>query len=147
MAPKTRNPALAAKIEELKLTIRPIVPLPTGGTPAPDYPHTVLHFWLLTERQLNEIAHFYDQSTPTVYTDYYPAPMGWDKAFFERLAGTEWAAKRMEIKRRKLGKFIGLRGCETPVEEIAFKLQLLEAEMAQSLRRVENGMLPQRKFI
>ena len=148
MAPANRNPALAKKIEQLQLTIRPFYHIPTCAPPIPDFPKTILHFHLLTEQQLDVIAHYYDQSTPTEHTFWYPAPMNWDKAFFDRLPSTtEGDAMRLGVKRRKVGKFIGLRGCETPAEEIAFKLQLLEAEMAQNLRQVENHTLPRGKFI
>ncbi|KAL9093849.1 MAG: hypothetical protein Q9165_003772 [Trypethelium subeluteriae] len=148
MAPAKRSPDLAKKINQLRLNLAPIVLMPSG--PAhPDYPKTILHFFLLTEEQLDSIAHYYHQSTPTIWTNSYPAPMNWDAAFFARQAGTGVLSdeKRVEIKRRKLGKFIGIRGCETPVEEVALRLQLLEAELIQNLRQVEGQMLPGRKWV
>ena len=139
MAPASRNPALAKKIQSLQLKIAPMVPMPDGGRPHSSYPKTILHFWLLTEAQLDSIAHYYHQSTPGAYTNSYPATMNWDSAFFARLAATERLSseQRIAMKRRKLGKFIGLRNCDTPIEEVAFKLQLLEAELQQNLRKVE----------
>ncbi|KAI9701655.1 MAG: hypothetical protein M1820_006426 [Bogoriella megaspora] len=147
MAPADRNPAMAQKIESLRLTLAPIVPLPTGPS-HPEFPKTLLNFWLLTEGQLDSLAHYYHQSTPCVWTNQYPANMNWDVSFFNRTAnsGQMSEKQRIAIKRRKFGKFIGMNGCETPVEEVEFRLQVLEAELAQSLRRAEHAMMPHRKF-
>ena len=57
---------------------------------------------------------------------------------------------RMRIKRRKVGKFIGLVGMETPAEEIAGKIQAsLDRAIERSreeLRRNEEVMLRRRKM-
>lgn len=57
---------------------------------------------------------------------------------------------RIRIKRRKVGKFIGLMGMETPVEEIAGRIQAsLDAAIERSreeLRRNEEVMLRRRKM-
>lgn len=140
MAPADRNPTLAEKIQSLQLKIAPMVPMPDGGPPHSSYPKTLLQFWLLTEEQLDSIAHYYHQSTPGVHTDSYPVSMNWDSAFFARLSATgpAGAEQRITMKRRKLGKFLGMRGCQTPIGEVAFKLQLLEAELQYNLRKVES---------
>lgn len=58
--------------------------------------------------------------------------------------------ERIRIKRRKVGKFIGLVGMETPVEEIAGRIQAsLERAVERSreeLRRNEEVMLRSRKM-
>lgn len=58
---------------------------------------------------------------------------------------------RIQIKRRKVGKFIGLVGMETPVEEIAGRIQAsLERAIERSreeLRRNEEVMLRKRKMV
>lgn len=58
--------------------------------------------------------------------------------------------ERIRIKRRKVGKFIGLVGMETPVEEIAGRIQAgLNAAIERSreeLRRNEEVMLRRRKM-
>lgn len=58
--------------------------------------------------------------------------------------------ERIRIKRRKVGKFIGLVGMETPVEEIAGRIQAsLERAVERSreeLRRNEEVMLRRRKM-
>lgn len=57
--------------------------------------------------------------------------------------------ERIRIKRRKVGKFIGLVGMETPVEEIAGRIQAsLDRAVERSreeLRRNEEVMLRRRK--
>lgn len=58
---------------------------------------------------------------------------------------------RIRIKRRKVGKFIGLVGMETPVEEIAGRIQAsLERAVERSreeLRRNEEIMLRRSKMV
>ena len=57
---------------------------------------------------------------------------------------------RIRIKRRKVGKFIGLVGMETPAEEIAGRIQAsLDRAVERSreeLRRNEEVMLRRRKM-
>ncbi|KJY02428.1 unnamed protein product [Zymoseptoria tritici ST99CH_1A5] len=196
MAPSTRHDTtLAKKIATLQLRLAPLVPLPTGP-PHPAFPKTLMAFHLLTEEELDSIAHYYHQSTPGIWTHQYPATMNWDKDFLaaakpptaeeirgmsveekgwvEELMGTvedlahplsnaeengEQATnpyvgmsdkERIRIKRRKVGKFIGLVGMETPVEEIAGRIQAsMERAVERSreeLRRNEEVMLGRRKL-
>ena len=226
MAPLTRpnNAALTKKIATLQLELAPLVPLPSGP-PHPAFPKTLLAFHLLTEDELDSIAHHYHQSTPGPWTQHYPALMNWDKdflarrsstadqqqqrrspkasaadvdaaleadvpeeAFLETLmttvqdlqreqrkkgpatlrsspeeassssagagAGNPYAGlsdkDRIRIKRRKVGKFIGLVGMETPVEEIAGRIQAsLDRAVERSreeLRRNEEIMLRRSKM-
>jgi hypothetical protein len=161
-------------------------------------------FHLLTEEELDSIAHYYHQSTPGPWSNHYPASMNWDKDFlakpakspsrlrkhsrrasqgdevwFEELLKTvediqasstvlpsqseESATSqrnpyaglsekdRIRIKRRKVGKFIGLVGMETPAEEIAGRIQAsLDRAVERSreeLRRNEEVMLRRRKMV
>lgn len=132
---KRKNPGFADKINHLRLRLEPIHPLPWGA-PHPSFPKTLLHYHLLTEAELDSMAHFYSQSTPSRFTFSYPVAMGWDKEFLEDEELTQ--SERVAIKRRKLGKFIGLRGCETPVQEVARKIKRLE-------RRLEAAVAEERK--
>ncbi|KAK4099793.1 hypothetical protein N658DRAFT_498040 [Parathielavia hyrcaniae] len=86
----------------MSLRLAPLVQLTTGRV-HPSFPRTLLAFWLLTEPELDALAHFYHQRTPCAWTAQYPCPVSWA------------AGLVVEEKRRKLGRFIGLRGCETPV--------------------------------
>ena len=204
MAPLTRrNSVLAKKIATLQLRLAPLVPLPSGP-PHPAFPKTLMAFHLLTEDELDSIAHHYHQSTPGPWSNHYPANMNWDKEFLakpsqppssskigarrhsRRLSqeekvwredlmktvediqapilpsqsesstgsGNPYAGlsdkERIRIKRRKVGKFIGLVGMETPAEEIAGRIQAsLERAVERSreeLRRNEEVMLRRRKM-
>ncbi|USW54229.1 hypothetical protein Slin15195_G075480 [Septoria linicola] len=217
MAPSTRrNSVLAKKIATLQLRLQPLVPLP-AGPPHPAFPKTLMAFHLLTEDELDSIAHYYHQSTPGVYTRQYPANMNWDRDFLARPStratsspqtpttatkGTSDAKirrrsrqlsqsediwlqdlmntvediqapmlpsqsdeemanaqnpyanmsdkERIRIKRRKVGKFIGLVGMETPAEEIAARIQLsLDRAVERSreeMRRSEEVMLRRKKM-
>lgn len=203
MAPSTRNDTLSKKIETLQLRLAPLVPLPSGP-PHPSFPKTLMAFHLLTEEELDSIAHYYHQSTPGPWTHHYPANMNWDKDFLakpkpsttskarrhsKQLSADEnvWLEdlmktvedlqapttgmplasqnevtgrnpyaglsekERIRIKRRKVGKFIGLVGMETPVEEIAGRIQAsLDRAVDRSmeeLRRNEEVMLRRRKMV
>lgn len=215
MAPVTRrNSTLAKKIATLQLRLAPLVPLPSGP-PHPAFPKTLMAFHLLTEDELDSIAHYYHQSTPGPWSNHYPAPMNWDKEFLaraappadahssarrhsRRLSADEkvWLGElmktvedlsaprgsvtlgssgpssstnangsrreednpyaglsekdRVRIKRRKVGKFIGLVGMETPVEEVAGRIQAsLDRAIESSreeFRRNEELMTRRRKM-
>lgn len=96
----SRNPSLDGKLKQMALPLAPLVQL-TSGHIHPAFPSTLLHFWLLTDDQLDQIAHFYHQRTPCQWTRHYPCPITWGEGL------------SVEEKRRKIGKFIGLRGVST----------------------------------
>ncbi|KAK0383148.1 hypothetical protein NLU13_9061 [Sarocladium strictum] len=98
-----RNTAFQAKLAQMRIRLSPIVQISTGAV-HPAFPKTLLNFWLLTEEQLDSLALFYHQRYPNEFTMSYPCPV-------------EWPATGLTIadKRRKMGRFIGLRGCESPV--------------------------------
>jgi hypothetical protein len=98
-----RNPALQAKISQMALPLVPLVRLTTGDI-HPYFPTTLLNFWLLTSDQLDELAHFYHQRTPSIWSARYPCPVVWGRGL------------TLEEKRRKIGRFIGLSGCGSPVK-------------------------------
>lgn len=110
------NPEFAQKLDQMRLNLSPLVQITTGYI-HPAFPRTVLQFWLLTDHQLEELAHFYHQRTPSHLTGQYPCPVNWNSSL------------PVEDKRRKIGRFIGLRGCESPIwlkteEEIAEEARL-----------------------
>ncbi|TQV95698.1 beta-xylosidase [Cordyceps javanica] len=103
-----RNPALAHKLRQMALPLSPLVQLTTGAV-HPDFPANVLQFWLLTDAQLEALASFYHQAVPpgarpSPWAAQYPCPVRWR------------SDAPLECKRRRMGRFIGLRGCDTPVE-------------------------------
>lgn len=215
MAPSNRNPSLARKIAHLRLTLSPLVPLPSGP-PHPAFPKTLLAYHLLTEAELDALAHYYHQSTPGAYTGEYPACMNWDREWLDAARGRESASKtegtgeewwekflkdegveaeaeagsvtpraslhtqpqpqpqpqplsprtsrtssgkarpltdkeRIAIKRRKVGKFIGLVGMETPAgeveERIRWAVERAREVAREELRRAEEWDLRRRKML
>ena len=106
-----QNGAFGDKLRQMALPLAPLVQLTTGEV-HPRFPNTLLNFWLLTDGELESLASFYHQRTPCAWTRHYPCPVAWGSSL------------PLEEKRRRIGKFMGLRGCETPVvlkteEEIA----------------------------
>ena len=97
-----KSPELDKKLKQMALPLAPLVQLSTGQI-HPAFPNTLLNFWLLTDEQLDQLARFYHQRTPCMWTAHYPCPITWAEGL------------TLEEKRRKIGKFIGLRGCDTPV--------------------------------
>ncbi|KXX83094.1 hypothetical protein MMYC01_200509 [Madurella mycetomatis] len=126
-----KNPALHLKLSQMSLQLAPLVQLTTGAV-HPDFPRTLLAFWLLTDAQLESLAHFYHQRTPCRWTAHYPCPVSWP------------AGLTLEEKRRRLGRFIGLRGCDTPVvdhligEDVARRMRRTEDEIAEDARRARS---------
>jgi hypothetical protein len=112
-----RSPQFAAKLQQMAITLRPLVSL-TLGDAHPDFPYTLLNYWLLNSSQLDELAHFYHQRTPSIYTYKYPCPVTW------RNDAT------LEEKRRRIGRFIGLKGCESPNS-----IRLSEEDVREEVRK------------
>jgi hypothetical protein len=52
--------------------------------------------------------------------------------------------ERLRVKRRMVGKFIGLMGCDTPIAEVKRKIKFFEDRLERSIR-LEREM-PARKF-
>lgn len=99
---RLKNPNFVAKLEQMKLTLCPLVRL-DNGTIHPAFPSSVLQYWLLTDDQCEAIAHFYHQRSPSPWSAHYPCPITWDSSL------------PLEQKRRKIGRFMGLQGCDSPI--------------------------------
>ncbi|KAF4457014.1 hypothetical protein FALBO_15286 [Fusarium albosuccineum] len=121
-----KNPSLQRKLEQMALPLAPLVQLTTGAV-HPAFPTTVLNFWLLTDEQLESLAHFYHQRTPCPWTNQYPCPITWSSEL------------PLEEKRRKMGKFIGLRGCESPILLKSEEEILAEVRRARMASEEEMG--------
>lgn len=112
------KPNLAPIVTRMQYPLAPLHPLPEGA-PHPSFPATILAYHLLTEEQCDSIARYYHQlvSSPCVWTGGYPTTMDWDDEFIEHIGQIQGHQAKHDIKRRKIGRFIGLRGCDTPTEE------------------------------
>ena len=115
-----RNPELAEKIRQLALPLQALVQVTTGAA-HPDFPRTLLAYWLLTDEQLDDLAAFYHQKVRCDWTLEYPCPVPWPPGM------------TIDQKRRRIGRFIGLRGCETPIAERG-RLREQFGESAELLR-------------
>ncbi|KAI1810767.1 hypothetical protein GGS20DRAFT_153750 [Poronia punctata] len=124
------NTAFRKKLEQMAIPLAPLVQLTTGEV-HPSFPGTVLNFWLLTDEELEALAHFYHQRTPSQYKFHYPCPINWSSDI------------PLEEKRRKIGRFIGLRGCESPIR-IRTEEEILED--ARRARIAEEDEMWKRKL-
>ncbi|KAI0022217.1 hypothetical protein F4780DRAFT_207686 [Xylariomycetidae sp. FL0641] len=126
-----KDPAFREKLAQMALPLAPLVQLTTGDV-HPHFPGTLLGFWLLTDAQLEELAHFYHQRTPCRWTFHYPCPITWSSAL------------SLEEKRRKIGRFIGLRGCESPLLRLRSEEEIMEE--ARRARLAEEDEMWRRKL-
>ncbi|KAI0176284.1 hypothetical protein GGR52DRAFT_571249 [Hypoxylon sp. FL1284] len=113
--------AFREKLAQMALPLAPLVQLTTGAV-HPAFPGTLLSFWLLTDAELEQLAHFYHQRTPCRWTYHYPCPVPWSSDV------------PLEEKRRRIGRFIGLRGCESPVLAVAAAPVSEDDAAAQAIR-------------
>lgn len=111
--------SLYRTLSHLLIPLHPLVSSVTG-TQHPDFPHNLLAFHLLTNSQLDRLARHYHQVWPPVQeTFWYPI---WVKGWVSSSPSVLQAAEDTSLvdlatKRRRFGRFIGLRGCESPVQD------------------------------
>jgi len=139
--------------------LRPLCPLLSieTGLAHPDFPRTLLHYHLLTDSQLDDLAHFYHQRTPGWYSMGYPMPVvarWWAPGQRElleegeidemedvrQILGTMDEKKSdniagIEEKRRRFGRFLGLRNCESSVGEGDMRREMEEWLAGELARR------------
>ncbi|KAL1967168.1 hypothetical protein VTN77DRAFT_3459 [Rasamsonia byssochlamydoides] len=92
---------------------RPLCPLVsiTTGQPHPSFPRTILAYHLLTSEQLDDLARHYHQVWPPV-----PETFGYPIRVPAWIGTPDEERVDIETKRRRIGRFVGLRGCESPVD-------------------------------
>ncbi|RAL09258.1 uncharacterized protein BO97DRAFT_458412 [Aspergillus homomorphus CBS 101889] len=111
------TPTLEAITTHLRTKLYPLVSSTTGHE-HPAFPRTLLAFHCLTHAQLDALArHFHQVYPPVAATGFYPITVPpW--------VGTDRSSGRgnvdLETKRRRFGRFIGLRGCESPISISSF---------------------------
>lgn len=119
----------------------PLCPLvsSTSGLSHPDFPTTLLTFHLLTSSQLDNLAQHFHQIWPPV-----PATTRYPVRIRPWLGTSEEEDIDLATKRRRFGRFIGLRGCESPVHENGFfndkketLLEWMESEWQAGLVRAK----------
>ncbi|MCJ1272523.1 hypothetical protein MMC21_000309 [Puttea exsequens] len=156
-SPNTKAPLLQRrKFAHLLRPLSPLLSIETGLS-HPDFPKTLLHYHLLTSEQLDCLAHFYHQRTPGLYSLSYPMPVvnrWWAPAEQELeegeidemeevrkiLGASEKAIEitrtaSLEEKRRRFGRFLGLRNCESGVGEGDMRREMEEWMAGEMVRR------------
>ncbi|KAI4262471.1 MAG: hypothetical protein L6R42_002353 [Xanthoria sp. 1 TBL-2021] len=125
------------KITHLSTPLAPLLSI-TSGTIHRSFPPTILHYHLLTSAQLEDLAHHYHQRTPSAASLFYPNPVvgRWNVSSSTSRGGTAGNVggnrgrdvrvlgqmeggggnrlAGLEERRRRFGRFMGLRGCESP---------------------------------
>lgn len=121
--PTTPRITLDHVIAHLRTPLHPLVSSVTG-VQHPDFPRNLLAFHLLTDVQLDELAMHYHQVWPPVQATFlYPVWVpGWVPSSSSSVVegcqgGDGMGVVDLETKRRRFGRFIGMRGCESPVGE------------------------------
>ncbi|EMD66920.1 hypothetical protein COCSADRAFT_282845 [Bipolaris sorokiniana ND90Pr] len=136
------NPGLSQKLTQMRLTIAPIVHVSTSLA-APDFPTTLLSLFLLTEPQLDALAHYYSQTLPSCHlTHAYPGTMNWSQPFLDMSDELPEDCKldkleRLKIKMRMFARFVGMRGAETPGWEYERQIEILGNKVRWEVRREE----------
>lgn len=99
--------AFTSTLSYLSTPLHPLVST-TTGLPHPEFPTSLLQYHLLTDEQLDALARHYHQFYPPI-PETYRYPM-----LIKPWVGID-STVDLSVKRRRFGRFIGLRGCESPV--------------------------------
>jgi hypothetical protein len=116
------HPNFHPLIHHLQQRLKPLVSVTTDKT-HPGFPTTLLAYNLLTMEQVDNLArHFHQVWPPLPHSGDYPVPIRpWLGTPGERDVD-------LETRRRRFGRFIGLRGCESPVREGFEELDEMDAD-------------------
>ncbi|KAK2740379.1 hypothetical protein FQN57_006119 [Myotisia sp. PD_48] len=129
--PRRYHSAFIPTLSHLSRTLWPLVSVTTGN-PHSAFPKSLLQYHLLPSTDLDQIAAHYHQTIPSSrWTSEYPRriPAWVDKN------GIPVLDIPVETKRRRIGRFIGLRGCESPNSD--GMLQALDREWEEALNKRE----------
>lgn len=137
---------LQASVAHLASQLVPLISVRTGQA-HPGFPKSLLQYHLLTHDQLDDLARWYHQTIDAGEERWmYPCPIAWDKVWCDSSSSstsiTENVSRRqlvdLDTKRRRWGRFIGLKGCDSPVEEQQESLtERMEREWRAALRKAE----------
>ncbi|KAI9934481.1 hypothetical protein MW887_000095 [Aspergillus wentii] len=131
-----RHPSFLSVLRHMRTPLCPLVSA-TTGLHHPHFPTTILAYHLLTSQQLDDLArHFHQVWPPCSATYYYPVS-------FPAWLGTDHETTvDIHTKRRRFGRFIGLRGCESPVETSDPEMSVIQEETEdEMLVRMEREWL------
>ncbi|GFF41290.1 hypothetical protein IFM58399_06213 [Aspergillus lentulus] len=127
--PKKVHPSFQPILRHLRTPLCPLISSTTGQQ-HPAFPKTLLAYHLLTSRQLDDLARHFHQVWPSVEaTRAYPVSIpAWIGTQGEKSVD-------LQTKRRRFGRFIGLRGCESPTVSTAGSAR--EDDTEELLERME----------
>ena len=137
---------LQASIAHLGSQLVPLISVKTGRS-HPEFPKSLLQYHLLTHDQLDDMARWYHQTVDAGEERWmYPCPITFGKVWCGSSSTVttvaETAARRqpvdLDTKRRRWGRFIGLRGCDSPVDDQQESITVrMEREWREALNRAE----------
>ncbi|GKZ75393.1 hypothetical protein AnigIFM56816_000045 [Aspergillus niger] len=107
------HPHLPLILAHFRTPLHPLVSSTTGHQ-HPDFPRSLLQYNLLTSEQLDRLAvHFHQVDPPVRGTFWYPVRIvqPWIRSGGAKGYVVDEEVG-LEVKRRRFGRFIGLRGCE-----------------------------------
>jgi hypothetical protein len=138
------HPEFKDKIAHLARKLHPLVSYSTGLI-HPYFPKSVLAFNLLTSAQLDALAlHFHQVYPPRRETFLYPLPI---KPWLTTNGFLRDLGVDTEVKRRRFGKFMGLKGCESPVKTRSDEESVVEQVERDWERRYRNAMAVQERNV
>lgn len=138
------HPEFQNKIAHLARKLHPLVSYSTGLI-HPYFPKSVLAFNLLTSAQLDALAlHFHQVYPPRRETFLYPLPI---KPWLATNGFLRDLGVDTEVKRRRFGRFIGLKGCESPVKTRSDEGSVVEQVERDWERRYRNAMAVQMRNV
>ncbi|KAJ5124572.1 uncharacterized protein N7515_008397 [Penicillium bovifimosum] len=105
------HPQFIPLLLHLSARLRPLVNVVTGRT-HPDFPQTMLAYNLLTMEQCDGLARHFHQVWPPV-----PASFHYPVYITPWIGTPEEETTDLPTRLRRLGRFFGLRGCESPIAE------------------------------
>lgn len=154
---------LLSSLDYMRTNLKPLVSITTGCS-HPEFPISLLQFHLLTHATLDSLAKWYHQTLEdnipgadgTILSERYPAPIlasrvwirnSWESNLFPPGTSIDGVGDGqiqidLNAKRRRFGRFIGLRGCESPIDAEDTSTQILmEGELSERMDREWEEML------
>jgi hypothetical protein len=124
--PIRRPRLLHQQFRHLYSILMPLVSA-TTGYPHPDFPRDNFAYHLLTSEQLDRLASHYHQNI----VDYRRRP------YYPKQVPSCVGNVDVATKRRRFGRFIGLKDCESPVDN---RKSVMEIKMREMVTGLLNGI-------
>jgi hypothetical protein len=123
---RIRRPCFHRRLRYLRNALVPLVSATTKRW-HPDFPRNIFAYNLLTSTQLDGLARHYHQDI----VDY------WQRPSYPKQVPSWVGNVHITTKRRRFGRFIGLQGCESPVDA---REGPMEMKMSMKLAGLLNGI-------